>query len=124
MRKMITALMVTMMILTGCGGKPTLKAAIEKADFAGVGYSIRYGDDMSYVTIDTNPYDIDDHFDRRMWETVLEFNKLLGFPESVGNRMNQTSWSQGTQTYENENFSASWTYHPDQGLEVTYEETK
>lgn len=153
MKKMMTALLMTMMmILTGCNASsnsnaaltsaltivpastttpaptfaptPALKAAFREAGFSGSESYIEYGDDWSYVIIDTNPNDIDDYYDIVALKSVFTFNKLLGFPDSVAARMKQTTWSQGIQSYENERFSVSWTYHPNKGLVATYEETK
>lgn len=122
MRKMITALMVTMMVLTGCGNKTPLKTAYEKADVpVGALKYIDYGDDWSFISVDTNPNDEEDFYAEDAYNIVRNLNQSLEFPESVLNHMMKTTWSQGIQTYEGKKFEASWTYHPDKGLCVTYE---
>jgi hypothetical protein len=45
----------------------------------------------------------------------------LGMPDSVTSRMGQTRALDGTQSAEWDTFSASWNYHPDDGLGVVFE---
>ena len=91
------------------------------------------GSDGSYMKIDTNPYDED--FDDlsypkqvTFWDTqqdsidAIEYcNKELGFTEAVFERMLETTSLMGLQTAESSRYTVSWTYHPDNGLEVMYE---
>ncbi|MBP5661985.1 MAG: hypothetical protein J6X30_02385 [Clostridia bacterium] len=86
------------------------------------------------MELDTNPYDYDDDsssFTR--WSTanlddvmnaISEVNKTLGFSESLLKKMRNTTALQGRQTEENETYRVTWTYHPDNGLEVLYEMKK
>lgn len=82
------------------------------------------GSDGSYLSIDTNPYDWDDS-GVAYWEAytaVENVNSAIGLPDYVLEDMGATSASMGRQT---QNFpelgvTVTWTYHPDEGLEVTY----
>ena len=78
------------------------------------------GTDDSYLSIDTNPYNIDDYFDSDASNAIQNVNLALGLPDSVLQRMEETNALQGVQTYDNDEIEVSWTYHPDNGLEVTY----
>ncbi len=90
-----------------------------------------------YFTIDTNPdymseigtggeYEdiVKDAMLRTFQDDALEAiqhaNKELGFPDSVYSRMLRTSALMGRQSEENGKYVVSWTYHPDDGLVVTY----
>lgn len=106
--------------------KPDFKALYEKfcdAKFAKV------GDDGSYLKLDSNPqnYDSDSYYYytytylTEVDKAVSEINNELGVPDSVIEKMNNTTWSQGIQKEEYNTFTISWTYHPDKGFEVTYE---
>ena len=53
-------------------------------------------------------------------EAVKYANKELGFPGSVYSDMINTSALMGRQVEENDKYKVSWTYHPDDGLTVTY----
>lgn len=86
--------------------------------------------DGSYLKIDTNPNNKDG--DDLTWgdyesfvipanDMIEQINKDLGFSEALYEKMNTTTWSQGKQTDSNENYTVTWTYHPDKGLEVMYE---
>lgn len=50
--------------------------------------------------------------------SVLE---MTGFGQDVRQRMSTTSAVDGRQSAENDNFQVSWTYHPDEGLQVLFE---
>ncbi len=80
------------------------------------------GADGSYLSIDTNPYDLDDSgvAYQAAVTAVKNVNKALGLPDSLYNDMAETTWSMGKQTQTFGNVTVSWTYHPDKGLEVTY----
>lgn len=90
------------------------------------------GDGKSYFTLDTYP---------DSWESMDEAaaallapaqqentlvaiqyaNEELGFNGSLYTRMLETTSLMGRQTEENDQYKVSWTYHPDDGLEATYE---
>ncbi len=48
-------------------------------------------------------------------------NEEFGFSGAVYSKMMETSALMGRQSEENDKYIVSWTYHPDDGLEVTYE---
>ena len=86
--------------------------------------------DGSYMKIDTNPNNKDgDDFTWSDYESFVlpanekieQINKELGFSDALYEKMNSTTWSMGKQTDSNENYTVTWTYHPDKGLEVMYE---
>ena len=57
-------------------------------------------------------------------EAIKYVNKELGFNGSLYNRMLETNAIMGRQSEENDKYRVTWTYHPDEGLEVTYEKNK
>ena len=85
-----------------------------------------------YFTIDTYP-DVYKNMDSNVsalllpgaqenaLEAIKYANEELGFNGSVYNKMMQTTALMGRQSEENDKYKVSWTYHPDDGLEVTYE---
>ncbi len=85
--------------------------------------------DGSYLKIDSNPKDKESKYFNsddwaimlEAWEKVEEINKELGFSDAVNEKMNGTTALQGKQTESNNEYTVSWTYHPDNGLEVIYE---
>lgn len=85
-------------------------------------YGWTLGSDGSYLSADTNVYDLDDYFSSSIATSIKNMNKSLGLPDSLWNDMLQTTWSMGKQqeTYEDIGIKVTWTYHPDKGLEVTY----
>lgn len=76
--------------------------------------------DGSYLSIDTNPYDIDDSFDYDAYTAITKINEAVELPESVLNKMEQTRSLDGMQTYTGKEVEVSWSYHPNNGLEVIY----
>lgn len=54
-------------------------------------------------------------------EAIKYANEELGFNDSVYSQMMNTTALMGRQSAENDKYKVSWTYHPDDGLEVTYE---
>lgn len=79
------------------------------------------GDDGSYILVDTNPYDIADYNENSADRLIIELNEKLKVPESVITKMAATRALDGMQTYDGKWFTITWTYHPDNGLEVIYE---
>ena len=49
------------------------------------------------------------------------FGRQLQNRTGLGHRRNPVRGSSGRQSSENEKYKVSWTYHPDDGLKVTYE---
>ncbi len=104
------------------------KVENEALEIAGI---ITGGDD--YFTIDTYP----DHYEdmdeavvamlqplnqKNALKAIKYVNEALGFNGSLYTRMIETNSIMGRQSEENSKYKVSWTYHPDDGLEVTYEE--
>ena len=100
---------------------PDFKALYEDID-SDVKYGWSVGSDGSYLSADTNVYDLEDYSNSAIFYSIREMNETLGLPDSLYNDMLGTSWGMGKQqeTYENVGIKVTWTYHPDKGLEVTY----
>lgn len=54
-------------------------------------------------------------------EAIKYANEALGFNGSVYSQMMKTTALMGRQSAETDKYKVSWSYHPDNGLEVTYE---
>lgn len=80
----------------------------------------------SYITIDTNPYNYDSDsssstkYASAALSKIQALNSDFGFPDYVYQDMISTRALDGKQSYTGSRFSAQWTYHPDNGLEVRY----
>ena len=105
----------------------TVKTKIDFNElYKGIPSSVRYGfsvaGDGSYLSADTNVYNLDDYFNYDIRDAITELHEKMGLPESLDEDMWQTTWSMGKQheTFEKIGITVSWTYHPDKGLEVTY----
>ncbi|OPZ23401.1 MAG: hypothetical protein BWZ03_00528 [bacterium ADurb.BinA186] len=69
---------------------------------------------------DTNPYDIDDYYNATYTAVVQGVNTYLGLDSSIWSEMIQTRALDGRVSEESNGYKVSWTYHPDQGLQVTW----
>lgn len=85
---------------------------------------INIASDNSYIEIDTNPNDSDDYYSAEAWELVKKMNQELGFPESLDNKMAHTRSMDGKQSDKVNDIEVTWTYHPDNGLEIQYTKSK
>ena len=94
------------------------------SDYAGESWCTIAKDD-SYISIDTNPTDIDDYYNSDAYSAIMEINKILGFSDALSDALNEkignTNSLAGRMTEENKKIKVSWTYHPDNGLEIIYE---
>lgn len=90
----------------------------------GEGYYCILADDGSYLSIDTNPLDFDDYSNLTAWDMIKKANAALDLPDSVLEKMQHTTALQGRQTATHNGVTVSWTYHPDKGLSVMYEEAE
>lgn len=107
-----------------------------KVDFKNIYYECKcstkwakYG--SSYLRIDTNPHDkdLDDYLSedwsssREAINAIQDINDELGLPDYLYEDMMNTTANQGRQREEFEDLGikVTWTYHPDSGLEVSYE---
>lgn len=88
--------------------------------------------DGDYFVLDTAPDMIDDmdtltayvmfsDIQERALEAIQHANEELGFSGGVYSKMLETTAVMGRQSEENSRYKVSWTYHPDDGLEVMYE---
>ena len=77
--------------------------------------------DGSYISIDTNPLNIEDEVEYAAWRACEEINSKLGFSAALGEKMSKTRSIDGRQNESNDQYAVSWSFHPDHGLEVTYE---
>lgn len=77
--------------------------------------------DGSYLSIDTNPDDIEDHTDFSAYLAISSVNSALGLPDALFEKMGQTRALDGRQTESYDDLTVSWTYHPDNGMEIMYE---
>ena len=77
--------------------------------------------DGSYMTIDTNPDNEEEHIDFAAYTALKNINAALGFSDALLEKMNQTRALDGRQSDENGKVKVSCSYHPDKGLEVLYE---
>lgn len=90
-------------------------------EIGGDGYCCTISSDGSCLQIDTNPSDIDDFYSDSAWKMVEKANEVLGLPDSLEEKMEDTTALDGRQTEKYDNVTVSWKYHPDNGLEVIYE---
>ena len=74
-----------------------------------------------YFMIDTDPDVPIYNAQQSALEAIKYANEELGFNDSVYSQMMNTTALMGRQSAENDKYRVSWTYHPDDGLEVTYE---
>lgn len=113
----VAVVVILVLALGGGGGKDFNKMFGDIADESWCYIS----DDGSYMKIDTNPYDIDDHIEISAHYELETINKELGFSDALFSKMGETSAMDGRQTESNDKVTVSWKYHPDSGMEVTYE---
>lgn len=85
-------------------------------------------DDGSWMSWDSNPNndDGDDWWKFYSAWTAMDSHlkavlEELGFSSSIYEKMTTTTWSMGRQTASSETTTATWTYHPDKGLEILFE---
>lgn len=89
------------------------------------------GDGKTSFTLDTYP----DHYENmdpdvvgllkastqeKVLKAIKHANTALGFDSGLYDQMLQTNALMGRQTEENSKYRVAWSYHPDDGLEVTY----
>lgn len=85
-------------------------------------YYCEVGSDGSYLTIDTNYFDTEDYIDMEAYYDLEEIVELLDLPESLIEEFGQTRALDGRLTRTYDDITVSWSYHPDDGLEVMFEE--
>jgi len=77
--------------------------------------------DGSYIKIDTNPNNTKSFYNAEYTQTVQDINQALGFSDSLWEKMAQTRALDGRQSFESDEFTVTWSYHPDNGLNALYE---
>lgn len=116
MKKIVVLSMLVMICvgLTGCGAKG-FEAILKDSEATMIYGNYEIGDDDSYLSVRaTTSYG-------NSTEVVQKINAELGFGEAMWEKMLETRAIDGMQSEENGNFTVSWTYHPDNGLNVIYE---
>jgi len=81
-------------------------------------YSLSY--DNSYIEFDSDPWNFGEYIYTNSMNILKALNNKLGLPSYVYEDMISTSALQGRRTATANGITASWTYHPDKGLEVMY----
>lgn len=119
----LLALLGTTGFIASCGEKQNkLRVAynqiIESYPTATIIVQIGYDD--SYITTDTNPYDINDYFNASYVNICEQVVYAVGMPASTWQLMLSTRAIDGTRTDTKNGVSASWTYHPDTGLRTIF----
>ena len=83
----------------------------------------KVANDGSHLAIDSNPSDrkADSNiYISEVDQAGKDINKVLGFDESLYERMSRTNALAGMQSETGNGVRVSWDYHPKNGLEVTY----
>lgn len=129
MKRLLGLAVTCIMALTlcACGASTNLKKVYETLrddwpadDVTLASSAMELGKDNSYLSIDTNPNDIDDYYSPAALDAIESANEMLGFPDYVLQNMLDTRALDGRQSYSDKQYDASWTYHPNSGLEVMY----
>lgn len=76
--------------------------------------------DGTWMKIDTNPYDTEDGFNILAWYKIKSVLSDLGFSSAISEEMNETRALDGRQSASTDNYEVTWSYHPDNGLEVLF----
>ena len=76
--------------------------------------------DGTWIKLDTNPLDIDDYCDSVAFNEIESILNDLGFSSSVSEEMSETTALMGKQSDSTDKYEVSWTYHPNNGLEVMF----
>lgn len=116
----IVVVVVAVILVSRLGGGKTadMKAVYDSLDSPGL--YVTLSSDEKSISIDTNPFDIEDYYDEDSWTLVEDVNEGLGLPDSILDEMEHTSAMDGRISREYDGISVSWKYHPDKGLQVVY----
>jgi len=119
----VVAVVVILCLLLTMNRKSPFQKAYEAAGGANFcGLWVTVYQDGSGLRIDTNPRDIEGYYDSDALESIRKIHASLGLPESILDKMTSTRALDGRQTQRHNGIAISWTYHPDAGLEIIYEE--
>ena len=86
----------------------------------GTSLCLSIASDGSYISVDTNPLNIDDYYSATYTNILKAMNNALGLPAYVYQSMITTTALMGRQTATANGITVSWTYHPNRGLEAMY----
>ena len=129
----ILAVIAIAVVVSILAYRSSLKYYFNKVNEACPGADCGWDADDKCIVIDTNFYDIhpDDMnttqyyvYTSGLYDTLdaIEFlNAELGFSSSVYDDMMETTSLMGRQSVSNGKYRITWTFHPDEGLEVRYE---
>lgn len=89
------------------------------------------GDGKTYFSLDTYPDEyanmdpdvaalLQSGTQEKVLKAIKHANTALGFDSGLYDQMLKTNALMGRQTEENDKYKVAWSYHPDDGLEVTY----
>lgn len=102
--------------------RPSFQRAFEDAGGANnIGEWVTVSKDGKSMRIDTNPADEEGYYSYKAADAIRDINESLGLPDVLYDKMGETRAIDGRQTAAYKNISVSWTYHPDDGLEIIYE---
>lgn len=80
----------------------------------------KVGADGSYLSIDTNPDDYSDYSNDDAVEGVVQTIYALDLPSSLIEELSSTRALDGRLSKTYGNITVSWSYHPDNGLEILF----
>jgi len=81
---------------------------------------LEIGSDDSYLTMDTNPFNLTSYYNATYITIAEQVVYKLGMPQSTWQLMLSTRALDGTRTDIKNGIFASWTYHPNNGLRATF----
>ncbi len=123
---------VGILCFAGCNGSNTITTPLFQTNklkeaydwiietYPSVTSCFDFAEDGSFISVDTNPYDLDDYFVPNVFDAVEALNDKLGLPDYVWEEMLQTSAMDGRLSETANGITVTWKYHPDNGLEATY----
>lgn len=76
--------------------------------------------DKKSLSVDTNPLNIDDYYSSIATQAIKDINEALDLPDSLWTEMSKTRALDGRQSETFDVITVTWSYHPDNGLEVIY----
>ena len=90
------------------------------SNYGSISRCYKLSSDGSFLSVDTNPSDLDSYLVSGSAAMVEGLNEYFGFPSYVWNDMLSTSAVDGRQSASYGGITVTWRYHPDRGLEATY----
>lgn len=88
-----------------------------KSECVHIAGAVSFGE--GYFRIETKPEGLLLYNEQDALDAIKYANEEFGF-YGIYSQMLETSAIMGRQTEENDEYKVSWTYHPDDGLKVTY----